>query len=104
MRTAEGPGLETTLEEQTPLGVYQFALSHRVVLQLHEAPPVLQGHVAGVTAILRVDPTAASTMLQIQQTDNDVWTATYGDGRGFIQYRVVEAKRLVVLLDWVWIE
>ena len=101
MRTVERPSSRTT-QEQAPVGVYRLVLSHRVGQQLREAPSLLQGHLAGITAILRIDPTAASTMLQIQPDTRDVWTATYGDGQGFLQYRVVEAQRLVVLLDWVW--
>jgi hypothetical protein len=101
MRTVERPSSRTT-PDQAPLGGYRLVISHRVGQQLREAPPVLQGHFTGITAILRIDPTAASTMLQIQPDNGDAWTATYGDGRGFLQYRVVEAQRLVVLLDWVW--
>jgi hypothetical protein len=43
-------------------------------------------------------------MLHIQPDRGDDWTATYGDGRGFLQYRVIETQRLVVMLDWVWID
>jgi hypothetical protein len=92
-----------TPHAQAPLGAYRLVLSHRVGQQLRGAPPLLQGQFAGVTAILRIDPTAASTMLQIQPSRGHGWTATYGDGRGFLQYRVMEAQRLVVLDDWVWI-
>lgn len=102
MRTLEHPRSRTA-HEQAPSSVYRLVLSHLVGQQLREAPPVLQGHMAGITAILRIDPTAASVMLHIQQTDTDGWTATYGDGRGFLQYRVVETQRLIVLLDWVWL-
>jgi hypothetical protein len=102
MRTVERPSSGTT-QEQAPRGVYRLVLSHRVGQQLREAPPILQGHLAGITAILRIDPTAVSTMLQIEPNHGDDWTATYGDGQGFLQYRVVEAQRLVILLDWVWI-
>jgi hypothetical protein len=103
MRTTVCPGAKTSFTEQAPLGGYRLVLAHRVGQQLREAPALLQGHLAGITAILRIDPTAPSTMLQIQPTERGVWTATYEDGRGFLQYRVVEAQRLVVLLDWVWI-
>ena len=104
MRTTVCPGAtKTTFTEQAPSGGYRLVLIHRVGQQLREAPPILQGHLAGITAILRIDPTAPSTMLQIQPTEHALWTATYGDGRGFLQYRVVEGQRLVVLLDWVWI-
>jgi hypothetical protein len=80
-----------------------LVLSQRVGQQLREAPPVLQGHLSGIMAILRVDPTAASTMAHIQPSQGDNWTATYGDGRGFLQYRVIQPQRLVVVADWVWI-
>jgi hypothetical protein len=102
MRTAEHPS-SATRQTQTPLGGYRLVLSHRVGQQLRGAPPVLQGHFTGITALLRVDPTAASTMLHIQPNHGDDWTATYGDGPGFLQYRVIQPQRLVVVVDWVWI-
>jgi hypothetical protein len=103
MRTAE-PASSTTRQAQTPLAGYRLVLSHRVGQQLREAPPVLQGHLTGITAILRIDPTAASAMLHIQPSRSDHWTATYQNGRGFLQYRVIQPQRLVVVLDWVWID
>lgn len=103
MRTAE-PASSTTRQAQAPLAGYRLVLSHRVGQQLRQAPPVLQGHLTGIMAILRIDPTAASTMLHIQPSCGDHWTATYQDGRGFLQYRVIQPQRLVVVLDWVWID
>jgi hypothetical protein len=103
MRTAEHAS-STTRQAQAPLVRYRLVLSYRVGQQLREAPPVLQGHLTGITAILRIDPTAASTMLHIQPNHGDDWTATYEDGRGFLQYRVIQTQRLVVVLDWVWID
>ena len=100
MRTTERLS-STPSQGQAPLVGYRLVLSHRVGQQLREAPPVLQGLLTGITAILRVDPTAASTMLHIQPNHGDAWTATYGDGRGFLQYRVIEPQRLVVVVDWV---
>jgi hypothetical protein len=102
MRTTERPS-STPRVDQAPLGRYRLVFSHRVGQQLREAPPALQGHLTGITAILRVDPTAASTMLHLQPNQGDDWTATYGDGRGFLQYRVIQPQRLVVVVDWVWI-
>lgn len=88
--------------ERSVLGVYHVVLSNRVRQQLRDAPPILQGHLSGITAILRIDPTASSTMLHIRQTDEDAWTAAYGEGRGFITYWVVHAQRVVVVVDWIW--
>ena len=102
MRTAEHPS-SATRQDQAPQGGYRLVLSHPVGQHLREAPPVLQGYFTGITAILRVDPTAASTMLHIQPNRGDTWTATFGDGRGFLQYRVLQSQRLVVVVDCVWI-
>jgi hypothetical protein len=41
-------------------------------------------------------------MLHIRQADNDAWTAAYGAGRGFITYWVIDAQRVVVVVDWIW--
>jgi hypothetical protein len=32
----------------------------------------------------------------------DVWTSTFGAGRGFLTYWVLEEERIVVLLDLTW--
>ena len=57
---------------------------------------------AGITADLRVDPTAASTVFLIRQVDDDAWTATFGAARGFLTYWVIGPERIVVLLDLTW--
>lgn len=101
MKTA-GDRESTPTGNATPPGRYEIVPSNRVRQQLHHAPPILRGYQAGITAILRIDPTAASTMLHIRPTEGDAWTATYGAGQGFVTYRVIESQRLVVLLDWVW--
>jgi hypothetical protein len=49
--------------------------------------------------VLRVDPTTASFVFRIRQVDHDAWTATFGAGRGFLTYWVIEPERIVVLLD-----
>ena len=87
---------------QGPLGAYKVVLSDRVRQQLHDAPPILEGYLNGITAILRIDPIASSTMLHIRQTDEDAWTAAYAEGRGFITYWVVYEQRVVVVVDWIW--
>jgi hypothetical protein len=88
--------------ERSPLGAYKVVLSNRVRGQLHDAPPILEGYLNGITAILRIDPIASSTMLHIRQTDEDAWTAAFGEGRGFITYWVVYEQRVVVVVDWIW--
>jgi hypothetical protein len=81
---------------------HQIILTRRVRRQLRESPPIVQGYVTGITAVLRVDPTTASTAVQIRQVDDDAWTATFGAGRGFLTYWVIQSQRAVVLLDWTW--
>jgi hypothetical protein len=81
---------------------HKIILTRRVRQQLRESPPILQGYVTGITAVLRVDPTTASAGLQIRQVDDDAWTATLGAGRGLLTYWVIHSQRAVVLLDWTW--
>jgi hypothetical protein len=40
------------------------------------------GYVAGITAVLRVDPTTASIVFHIRRVD-DAWTATFGPVAAF---------------------
>jgi hypothetical protein len=61
-------------------------VTDRVRQQLADAPPILLGYVAGITAILRVDPTTASTVFQIRRVDDAAWTVTFAAGRGFLTY------------------
>jgi hypothetical protein len=82
---------------------HQIILTRRVRRQLCESSPIVQGYVTGITAVLRVDPTTASTAVQIRQVD-DAWTATFAAGRGFLTYWVIHSQRAVVLLDWTWAE
>jgi hypothetical protein len=58
--------------------------------------------VAGIAAVLRVDPTSASSVFRIRGMDNDAWTATFAADRGFLTYWVIEAEQIVVLLDLTW--
>ena len=80
---------------------YEVVLTRRVRDQLEDAPPILRGYVAGMVAVLRVDPMAASSVFHIRRT-GDAWTATFGAGLGFLTYWVLEPERIVVLLDLTW--
>jgi hypothetical protein len=90
------------IQRPSAVNVHQIVLTRRARQQLLDAPPTLQGYVTGITAVLRVDPTTASAAFQIRQVDDDSWTATFGAGRGFLTYWVVQDQRAVVLLDWTW--
>jgi hypothetical protein len=90
------------IQRPSLVNAHQIILTRRARQQLRGAPPTLQGYVTGITAVLRVDPTTASAALQIRQVDDDSWTATFGAGRGFLTYWVVQGQRAVVLLDWTW--
>jgi predicted RNA-binding Zn ribbon-like protein len=52
-------------------------LPYRVVVlrtardQLRDAPPILQGYVDGILAVLRVDPRAATAAFEVRQVDDD---------------------------------
>jgi hypothetical protein len=62
---------------------------------------MLVGLVAGIIAVLRVDPTQASMSFQLRRL-GDAWTVMFGAGRGFLTYWVVETEQIVVLLELAW--
>ena len=84
------------------------SLAYRVVAarafreQLWGAPPQLQGYVAGIVAVLRVDPTTASAAFHARAV-NDAHVAVFAAGRGFLSYWVLEDDSVVVLLDLTWL-
>jgi hypothetical protein len=85
-----------------PVATYQVLVTQRVRQQLRDAPPTLVGSVAGIIAVLRVDPTEASMIFHIRRLGDTGWTVTFGAARGLLTYWVVQAEQLVVLLDLTW--
>ena len=82
-----------------PVATYQVLVTQRVRQQLRDAPPTLVGYVAGIIAVLRVDPTEASMIFRIRRLGDAGWMVTFGAARGSLTYWVVQAEQLVVLLD-----
>jgi hypothetical protein len=54
-----------------------------------------------VVAVLRVDPVAVSAAFETRY-DDDVRTALFARGRGFLNYWVIERRRAVILLNVTW--
>ena len=81
---------------------YQTLVTQRVHQRLRNAPPLLVGSVAGIVAVLRVDPTEASMIFRRRRLGDAGWTVTFGAARGSLTYCVVQAEQLVVLLDLTW--
>jgi hypothetical protein len=81
---------------------YQVLVTHRVRQQLRDAPPFLVGYAAGVMAVLRVDPTQASTIFRRRRLWDAGWTVTFGAAHGVLTYGLVQPEQLVVLLDLNW--
>jgi hypothetical protein len=77
-------------------------LIQQVAQRLREAPPLLAGSVAGIIAVLRVDPTEASTIFHRRRLGDAGWTVTFGAARGLLTYWVLQRERIVVLLDLTW--
>jgi hypothetical protein len=67
-----------------------------------DAPPLLAGSVAGIIAVLRVDPTEASMIFRRRRLADTAWTVTFGTAHGLLTYWVLEPERIVVLLDLTW--
>ena len=87
-----------------PVATYQVLVTQRVRQQLRDAPPTLVGSVAGIIAVLRVDPTEASMIFRRRRLGDGGWTVTFGTAQGSLTYWVLQAERMVVLLDLTWAE
>jgi hypothetical protein len=84
------------------VATYQVLVTQRVRQRLRDVPPTLAGSVAGVIAVLRVDPTEASTIFRRRRLGDAGWTVTFGAARGLLSYWVVQPERIVALLDLTW--
>jgi hypothetical protein len=83
---------------------YQVLVTQLVHQRLRGAPPLLVGSVAGIIAILRVDPTEASMIFRRRRVGDAGWTLSFGPAQGLLTYWVLPAERIVVLLDLRWAE
>jgi hypothetical protein len=84
------------------VGAYQVFLTSGLHQRLRGAPPLLAGSVAGIVAVLRVDPTEASMIFRRRCLGDGGWTVTFGAAQGSLTYWVLQAERIVVLLDLTW--
>ena len=71
--------------------------------QLRGAPPILQGYVDGVLAVLRVDPQAATTAFEVRITDEELREAIFAGGRGIIGYWLLESRQVVAVVHVTWL-
>jgi hypothetical protein len=85
-----------------PGATYQVLVTQQARQRLRSAPPLLAGSVAGIIAVLRVDPTEASMIFRRRRLDDSGWVVTFGAAGGLLTYWVLPAERLVVLLDLTW--
>ena len=60
-----------------PGATYQVLVTQRVRQRLRHAPPLLAGSVAGIVAVLRVDPTEASMIFRRRRLGDAGWTVTF---------------------------
>jgi hypothetical protein len=84
------------------VGTYQVLVTQRVHQRLRGAPPLVAGSVAGIVAVLRVDPIEASMMFRRRLLGDSGWTVTFGAAQGSLTYWVLPAEQIVVLLDLTW--
>jgi hypothetical protein len=80
---------------------YQVVVARRVREQLRGAAPELRGYVAGVVALLRADPSVGTAAFPVVRGPA-YRTVVFPEGRAFLDYQVVEERRLVVLVDLTW--
>jgi hypothetical protein len=85
-----------------PTVAYQVLVTQRVHQRLRDAPPLLAGSLAGILAVLRVDPTEASMMFRRRRLGDAGWTVSFGAAGGLLTYWVLPAEQIVVLVDLTW--
>jgi hypothetical protein len=84
-------------------------LPYRVVVlrtardQLRDAPPILQGYVDGILAVLRVDPRAATAAFEVRQVDDDYREAIFAGGHGIVGYWLLEDSHTVAVVNVTWL-
>ena len=61
-----------------PGATYRVLATQQVRQRLRGAPPLLAGSVAGIIAVLRVDPTEASMIFRLRRLGDGGWTVTFG--------------------------
>ena len=83
---------------------YQVLVTQLVHQRLRGAPPWLAGSLAGIIAVLRVDPTEASMIFRRRRVGDAGWTVSFGPAQGLLTYWVLPAEQIVVLLDLTWAE
>ena len=87
-----------------PGASFQVLVTQQARQRLRGAPPLLAGSVAGIIAVLRVDPTEASMIFRRRRLGDAGWTVSFGPAQGLLTYWVLPAEQIVVLLDLTWAE
>ena len=77
---------------------YRVLATQRTLEQLAAAPPAIRGHVAGILAVLRVDPVVSSVAFAAQLV-GEVTRALLAGETAALTYQVVVWRQLVILLD-----
>jgi hypothetical protein len=63
---------------------YQVLVTQPVHRRLRLAPPLLAGSVAGIIAVLRVDPIEASMIFRRRRLGDAGWAVTFGAAGGLL--------------------
>jgi hypothetical protein len=71
-------------------------VTQQVHRRLRDAPPLLVGSVAGIVAVLRVDPIEASMIFRRRRLGDAGWTVSFGAAQGSLTYWVLQPERMMV--------
>ena len=66
------------------IATYRVLVTPLVHRRLRGAPPLLAGSVAGIIAVLRVDPTEASMIFRRRRLGDAGWVVTFGAAGGLL--------------------
>ncbi len=88
---------------RTAGAAYRILATPRAWEQLAAAPPAVRGTVAGIVAVLRVDPVVGSVAFTTRLV-GEVHRARLAGERDVLTYQVIVWRQLVILLDVTGIE
>jgi hypothetical protein len=81
-----------------PSSAYRVLVARPLLEQLRAAPPPLRGLIAGIIAVLRIDPIAPTFAFEVRPLGETYRMAIVPGGRASLGFAVVADRGVVMLL------
>jgi hypothetical protein len=82
-----------------PSSAYRVLVARPLLEQLRAAPPALRGMVAGVVAVLRIDPLAPTFAFDVRPLGDIYRMAIVPGGRASLGFSVLPDRGVIMLLQ-----